>query len=611
MKAVRVYRFGLASPIEGGDEVRRQMRLAHEYRNKLVEIERARRAELRQAISGYGDIAALEAAVATADAALMAIVKKQKAARARDRSFKADAAFKGELSAARAAKREAVVKLREARSAIRGSAELSASKSEIEFRYAEKRRQARAACGVYWGTYLLIESADEAARKAPLYDGAEPNDPKFVRWTGEGMIGVQVQGGALLRDAHRLLAIDLAMPPPGADPRSKRSARRQYVTLAFRIGSTERKEPVWARFPMVQHRPVPDDAIVKMATVSLRRIGPREEWSVNITVELPVAAQRRCEDTDSKVAVDIGWRLVDGGLRVAAWRGSDGDHGFLVLPQGDVHARLRKVEDLRSIRDKSFNAARDALSLALSRTTVELPEWMKQETRTLGQWRSAGRLAALIKRWRSRRFEGDAEMYGAAEAWRYQDHHLWEWQTSLHAKTLRHRRDVYRTFAARLAKRYGRLIVEDFDLRDVARRSQGEGENETARYSRQVASTSELRLALVNAFRGYHDSVPAQNTTKTCHACGSVEEWDQAADVVHTCASCGTTWDQDDNAARNLLTASERPGDDGNAGPSRKGENVNEPATKREGRWARVKRTKTEEAALERVARAPDKDAAE
>src|SRR5882724_4703737 len=43
------------------------------------------------------------------------------------------------------------------------------------------------------------------------------------------------------------------------------------------------------------------------------------------------------------------------------------------------------------------------------------------------------------------------------------------------------------------------------------------------------------------------------DTTRECHRCGQLCEWDQAADLTHTCEHCGATWDQDDNAALNLL----------------------------------------------------------
>lgn len=598
MTVIRVFRYGLLRPIENSDEVRRQMRLAHEYRNKLVEIERARRAELRQAISSHGTINALEVAVAKADATVVEIMRQQKAARAKSRSFRHDAETKEQLSAAKKAKRDALVALRAARRELRENGQAQAVKDAIDEKYAALRRQARAACGVYWGSYLLIEAADQAARKAPLYDDAEPNDPKFVRWNGDGMIGIQVQGGRPVDEATTLIRIEPGEAPPGVDPQSKRSARRRYATLAFRIGSTDKGAPIWARFPMVMHRPIPDGAIVKMATVSLTNVGPREQWVVNITVEMDPAGFAR-DETRPRVAVDLGWRLVEGGMRVAAWRSDRGDHGILEVRDGAVMARLRKVEDLRSIRDKNFDAAREALAQWLAANDGILPDWLRERTKTLAQWKSQGRLAAVVKHWRGARFDGDESGYGATEAWRYQDFHLWEWETSLRLKVLRHRREIYRTFAASLAAQYGKVVLEKFDLRDFAKKNRDKHENEEARYSRVVVAPSELRGCLVQAFRGAVEYVPAEYTTKTCAECGSVQEWDQAEEVEHTCTVCGSHWDQDDNAARNLLAY--KPCDDVGGESAEHTDAADD--VDAESRWAKARRMAAEKKQRRELAR--------
>src|SRR5690606_14013043 len=75
------------------------------------------------------------------------------------------------------------------------------------------------------------------------------------------------------------------------DPRAwsgTRSERRLHArtTLRIRIGS-EGRDPVWASFPMIMHRPLPPDGIVKQAAVKLARIGTRERWELHVTVQAP------------------------------------------------------------------------------------------------------------------------------------------------------------------------------------------------------------------------------------------------------------------------------------------------------------------------------------
>lgn len=47
--------------------------------------------------------------------------------------------------------------------------------------------------------------------------------------------------------------------------------------------------------------------------------------------------------------------------------------------------------------------------------------------------------------------------------------------------------------------------------------------------------------------------IKADHATMSCHACGAVDKWNPAETLTHTCTKCGLSWDQDYNAARNVL----------------------------------------------------------
>jgi hypothetical protein len=245
----------------------------------------------------------------------------------------------------------------------------------------------------------------------------------------------------------------------------------------------------------------------------------------------------------------------DGSLRVARWKGSDGAEGELALPSGWL-AEMKKVEDLRSIRDKNFDAIRDRLSGWIDRQgCAAVPKWLWDETRTLPQWRSQARLAALAIRWRTARFDGDHEIFEAVEAWRRRDKHLYEYEANLRDQLIRNREDRYRNFAAEMRRRYHTAVIERLDLRDFAELPPVEGDspdgalrehNRDACLSFLIRSLKESVAELIQ--------VPANNTTRACHNCSSLEDWDRKI-LMHTCSKCGTTYDQDMNAAINLLRA--------------------------------------------------------
>jgi len=601
----KVYRYGLLPPSDNAETVRRHVRLAHEYRNKLVEIDRAERAEVR----ALQVSPVLEAAAASAKLAKETAYSAIKAYKGKERTRKVPEALATPYKTAEAAHRDAAKALAEARRALRADPTVALRRDQIELRYNEERKKARAASGVYWGTYLRTEAADRQAREdTPLWKGTTPNDVRFARWRGDGAVAVQIQSGPAPGelDANTYCRIEPAPLPKGADPTSKRSAQRRYATLLLRIGSDGR-QPIWARWPLVMHRPLPENATISWVTVLLRNIGPREEWSVHFTVKyedsrsVPQLAANR-------LAVDIGWRKMGETVRVATWRNDAGEVGTVVLDE-DMIGQSRRADSLRKTRDENLNAAR-AVLVAQAKNLV-LPDWFPKN---VWQWEAPARFVSLVRRWRDARFDGDAEAYEALEAWRYHDHHLWAWETSQRTKALRHRLDFYRNFAARMARTYSSLVLEDFDLRYVAKRPEAheqEGDNAKARAQRQRVATSELRKVLVEAFRGDVAKVPAEYTTKTCAECGSVETWDQAAELEHTCVACGAHWDQDHNATKNLLAYRERPDGEDPPGAAREAEKTGENVEVQESGWAKAKRMGREKRARVEAAREADPKAAE
>lgn len=608
----KVYKFWLRPPHENADLVRKQIRLAHEYRNKLVELARAERAELRVLEETYSNIAALKAAADTAKVACDEAYAAIKAHKARNKTRSVPDMLREALAAAKTNKRSALQALHDARTAYRKDLlEIEEKRKQIADRYADLRRKARAACGVFWGTYLGVEAADAQSRdETPLWDGNHPVDPKFVRWTGEGAVGVQIQKGLTLDGMaqSRWLRIEAAPLPPGADPKSKKTAKRRYCVLAMRVGS-EGRDPIWARWRMVMHRSLPADAVINWAKVSVAKIGAREEWHGLITVK--TAENRRHSpaiETKNRVAVDIGWRVREDGLRVAAWRSESGEHGVLMLDQPALGG-FAKVDELRSLRDDKLEAAKAVLLPLVS--GLVLPDWFPKN---LYQWRAAARFASLERKWKQNRFDGDDLAYQLLADWRYRDHHLREWECSQRESNLRNRLDLYRKFAASMARKYSSLVIEHFDLSQVARRPTAEnqeGDNETARGMRFVASTHELRDCLINAFGGDFVKVPAEYTTQICSFCGSLEKWDQKTEVEHTCSACGTKWDQDDNACRNLLAYRERSGADETSAPARSGENVNNNKEVSESKWTKIKRKSQEKRTRVEAARKAASEAAE
>lgn len=496
-QSILVYRYGLLPPVAGGERVNDQMHLAHRYQNALVEIERSRREAVRTVLLGHVDVEGKAAALQQLEDELERHRTAIKARRQATRERKSPPEERERSTQLRDQLRAARADLRAAKAALRTDPAIQAALQAVNDDHRARVRAARATCGVYWGTYLQIEQAMDLARKAVM-------DPRFQRWTGEGAVSVQLQGGLPWDDVvsaeDQRLRVHLApqpVPGRGGKPRPR---------LLLRVGS-EGRAPIWAEWPLVYHRPVPDGAVVKWAKVVRRRHASRDEWSLHLTMAIPTSTTATPGTPRAGVvAVDLGWRRTQDDtaptLRAGGWAADDGRSEDILLDPS-IPARLKKSEELRSIRDRHQGAIQAALLAWMDART--LPDEHQERWANLALWRSPGRFAGLALFWREHRFDGDADMYEALEAWRKKDKHLWQWEANARRKARLHRREQYRVFAARLASQYGTLVVERLDLRAMAQIPPPESERDpgTARGRSQRSDTapSELRSALEWAFR--------------------------------------------------------------------------------------------------------------
>jgi hypothetical protein len=306
--------------------------------------------------------------------------------------------------------------------------------------------------------------------------------------------------------------------------------------------------------PIVVHRPLPPDARITWVRVQRRRIGTRFRWEALITLE--AESLRPVQRLPSvTAAVDIGWRRVDGGLRIATVRGEDGQTDAVILPMRLVE-RLDHAASLRSIRDRRTDEMRPILADWLR--THEVPEWLRRETAHVAQWRGGHRFTRLGYRWAERRFDGDAEAFELLDEWRRQERHLYQWEQSERDRAQLARRELYRVAAARIAERFPRIVLAELDLRETAKHTPLElGEDaRAARVYRFEAAAGEFRDALTQAVTSRGGTVEIRQVlARACHACGGLCSWNAEVYEHHTCEHCGILWHADENQCRKLLAA--------------------------------------------------------
>jgi hypothetical protein len=575
-----------AKPPEAGElrgYLGTRMHDAYVYRKTLVELEWRRRDEVNAVLDKFDpSISVKEKAlkVAKAEKAECEKMIKEKNQQARARvATKEDREQKRKATAEVARLGKA---LKEAKDLAFADAGVKAQLEVIEGRHRADWNAATQSSPLRWDTKDFIKQTRSGDRKGP--------PPKPVRWTEEQMLAFRLKEpitweGALAGVDPRL-KIEILPPGPGADPESRRSRVKHRAIVTFRVAEKE----VAARVTVHLHRQPPPDTRIKYLYLHRHLVGRRHTWELQFVLGRD-SWPRDDQARSGACGVDLGWRLVPGGMRVAYAVGSDGAEHILTLP-GEMLDAWEKVEDLQAIRDKNFDAIRDRLVAWVAMYKPLLTRWHLEElgyarkrdaTRKaddqprskqhLGQWKSPEALSWVVRHWRDRRFEGDEHIFEELEAWRKQNRHLYDWQTGQRRQVIRRRDDLYRKFARRLARLYRAAKLRAINYRELKGRPAPD-ESDSKRQARLNAhNAAPGRLAqLIREAVTEPGKVPVEHPVGACSRCGTLDDYDRASELVHACSKCGAEWDQDRNAALNLLgwePPADDEGDDPGAGDLR------------------------------------------
>ena len=145
------------------------------------------------------------------------------------------------------------------------------------------------------------------------------------------------------------------------------------------------------------------------------------------------------------------------------------------------------------------------------------------------------------------------------ERWRREDKKLWLEESNLRDKLLGRRRDHYRRAAKAIVAGARKVVIDRVGLLQAARADYDDGRDPAlhaaARHNRTLAAPGELarwinvQAAKVGAEVVEHSGV----STWVCHWCAAEVAPSDPSALHQSCPHCHAYWDQDVNAARNLL----------------------------------------------------------
>lgn len=570
---VVVRRYLLRPPLDWNIEDDAQLRQANALWNALVEIEHGHRERTRAILADDPAVTPLETAMTELRSRKGTLIAEKKQRNRRERRRIDSSDLDAEIARLNAGIKDTVVRLKAARAEARTHLKGALDAAQEERAAAAKTaRQAANAEGLWWGNANAVVNSYESARTRAQKDGASL---KFHRYTGAGRIVNQIQGGIpasrLFDRKHPHSQVQVAPVDPiaweAATPRRERE--RLAITLlsatVFARGRERRRNAQW---PMWMDRPIPEDVTVKEVVVTRRKIASHERWAAVFTATRP-RIERAAPDGPA-VAIDLGWRRVPEGIRVATVLADGAAAPRHILCPERVLAGLDRVDELRRERDEARTAILDRLVALPWREAP--PELAELGGRLRAKPASApDRIALLAIRWRDPDF-ADArpwrardnwrpEDFAAIEEWRRWDKRTWETEAHLRDKILAHRLDLYRKAAAEVADRAGALILEEFDIAEAARlediNAKPTEQAPPMRRYRTVAAPSELRrwLVIQAEKRGVPIVYHHDESNQPHAACGTRHEWHDRTALRQHCPRCAVYYDVDENAARNLLAA--------------------------------------------------------
>ena len=339
---------------------------------------------------------------------------------------------------------------------------------------------------------------------------------------------------------------------------ASRKGRRQYGILTITVYTGQDDAGAKTRrtldFPVILHRPLPDDAALKHLSVVRKRLGPVDyRWSVTFTFTRD-ESEPVIHPGPIACGINIGWKQVQGGLRVATLLDGHGSR-HVVLPQV-ILDKLTYADELKARIDTATNDNFAWLLAALPEPPEDLAEAVAKLRRARRP--HPGAYAAFVAAWRQYP-DYAAELRAEAETRRRTVKRLELEHHHLRDKVLRRRLDFYRVAAKEIAEKYSLIALDKIDLRQMAALVRDDGTpNElvaAARTNRTRAAVSELREWIVKqaAKTGSRVEVFGIKSTQTCSLCG--QPLPEASGLTRTCRACGGAIYTDVNAAANLLRA--------------------------------------------------------
>lgn len=513
-----VRQYGLLDPLDWGKDCEEELRRMDLFWNRLVDIHEK-----------YVDLYYAQ------------ILKDSSLAYLKDhyeRLLQNDSSYADIL----AAKRKMALRQKEV------SREMSVDLKKLELARRSEVKVARQNSELWWGNYNAIVRAFESARSAAVRSG---NSVRRRREAGNGRFTNTLQGGAAVSELFdgSLSQVYIRQPQNTAWSAESRGNRRRLqrtiLTATIYTKPGERRSVTW---PMVMHRPIPLDVRVKNVVVTRRKIGDRWKWSVSITCSRLACYESAKSEEHKPVAIDIGWRRLADGLRVATALAPASRPRFVILPNDLLNA-FAFVDELRTqYRESSHLGAKLIQSINSSLYDQPFREMLLEI-----QGCNENEYSRIDNFCRGSFFTEQvlSRISDEVRAWRSNHIKLSNWLANQQRKVVARRNHFYQNLAIALTQDASELIVADIKIGEMLNRRINDPEEvffpRSADYYRIIAAPSKLRqiLKFQCAKRHVAFKIKGVATPVRCPNCGSKIRKSRPDTLIQVCGNCSTKFDSD------------------------------------------------------------------
>jgi len=576
MKKVVVRKYRCWEPLNMGQDVITQLWLQNQMWNKLVEMEQNLYKKYREVMSTDTAVAEIEEKLTQNDTAIKAYMEERNEIRKKLKKKKcAETAYFDEqikeLSAeSKELRKIAREKRKEAKEKVKPLLD------EINQERKERRKKIYQNSGLFWGNYNRVMASFDIAVSKSMKTGSTL---RFHRFDGTGIFKNFLSPGRTNDDMlnGKLSYLHLQDIPAESfndyigrnNPckmvlGSRRERSRKYGLLKFTIyrGKDEEGNRInrMLEMPVLLHRPLPDDEdlLIKEAVVRRECVSPGEyRWFFILTYVGGEFQPVQHVNTGSVAGINMGWKTVNNNTLRIATLVSDKETVHFILPE-KIMKTYDYLNQLKSEVDSMINHAIARIK-EIMKDDDELPESMGVYlTRITKAKRPRYDLLEKMMWVWDKELSYKPEEFSEAKAhFDYLNRVLSE-MNNLRDKVRGHRLDLYRCWTKMITQKYETIIVDKLNL---AQLSKLEADDGTPTNNLPEAARKNRVIASVGIFKEWLDkqalkvgSVIIKKSIKSstiCSDCGG--KLIRKDSIIWACENCGSVFDQDVNAATNLI----------------------------------------------------------